>query len=185
VTRNALRKNLRSWPESRQEEKLIRLENKRFKKTRRQKRPGVKRDASRKNLHDWPESRQDDKLIWLESKRFKKTRQQGRPGAKRNALRKNLRNWPESRQEDKLIWLESKQLPKIRRREREKPRIKLHPEIETLLVTGDNRTDIIKKVLNWLTKDSSPSTGDALSSHSSPLTGEDLGEGDIRKQPLP
>jgi len=29
--------------------------------------------------------------------------------------------------------------------------IKRHPEIETLLVTGDNRADAMKKVLGWLT----------------------------------
>ena len=28
--------------------------------------------------------------------------------------------------------------------------IKRHPEFETLLVTRDNRTEIMKKVLNWL-----------------------------------
>jgi nucleoside-triphosphatase THEP1 len=30
--------------------------------------------------------------------------------------------------------------------------IKRHPEVETLLVTRDNRTEVMKKVLNWLTK---------------------------------
>ncbi len=28
--------------------------------------------------------------------------------------------------------------------------IKRHPEVETLLVAGDNRTEVMKKVLNWL-----------------------------------
>jgi nucleoside-triphosphatase THEP1 len=28
--------------------------------------------------------------------------------------------------------------------------IKLHPELETLLVTRDNRDDVTKKVLDWL-----------------------------------
>jgi len=28
--------------------------------------------------------------------------------------------------------------------------IKRHPEVETLLVTRDNRTEVTKKVLNWL-----------------------------------
>ena len=28
--------------------------------------------------------------------------------------------------------------------------IKRHPEVETLLVTRDNRTEVMKKVLNWL-----------------------------------
>ena len=30
--------------------------------------------------------------------------------------------------------------------------IKRHPEVETLLVTRDNRTEIMKKILNWLTE---------------------------------
>jgi len=29
--------------------------------------------------------------------------------------------------------------------------IKRRPEVETLLVTADNRTEVMKKVLNWLT----------------------------------
>jgi nucleoside-triphosphatase THEP1 len=29
--------------------------------------------------------------------------------------------------------------------------IKRHPEVETLLVTRDNRNEVMKKVLNWLT----------------------------------
>jgi nucleoside-triphosphatase THEP1 len=29
-------------------------------------------------------------------------------------------------------------------------RIKRHPEVEVLLVTRDNRTQVMKKVLNWL-----------------------------------
>jgi nucleoside-triphosphatase len=29
--------------------------------------------------------------------------------------------------------------------------IKRHPEVETLLVTRDNRTEVMRKVLNWLT----------------------------------
>jgi nucleoside-triphosphatase THEP1 len=28
--------------------------------------------------------------------------------------------------------------------------IKRHPEVETLLVTRDNRTEVMKKALNWL-----------------------------------
>jgi hypothetical protein len=44
--------------------------------------------------------------------------------------------------------------------------IKRHPEAETLLLTGDNRTEVMRKVLTCLMYDSSP------------LTGEDLGEGD-------
>ena len=28
--------------------------------------------------------------------------------------------------------------------------IKRRPEVETLLVTRDNRTEVLKKVLNWL-----------------------------------
>jgi nucleoside-triphosphatase THEP1 len=28
--------------------------------------------------------------------------------------------------------------------------IKRHPEVEVLLVTRDNRTEVMKKVLNWL-----------------------------------
>jgi hypothetical protein len=28
--------------------------------------------------------------------------------------------------------------------------IKRHPEVETLLVTRDNRTEVMRKVLNWL-----------------------------------
>jgi nucleoside-triphosphatase THEP1 len=28
--------------------------------------------------------------------------------------------------------------------------IKRHPEVEALLVTGDNRNEVIKKVLDWL-----------------------------------
>jgi nucleoside-triphosphatase THEP1 len=31
--------------------------------------------------------------------------------------------------------------------------IKRHPEVETLLVTRDNRTKVMKKVLNWLTEE--------------------------------
>jgi len=31
--------------------------------------------------------------------------------------------------------------------------IKRHPEVETLLVTRDNRTEAMKKVLDWLTED--------------------------------
>ncbi|MFW6102173.1 MAG: NTPase [Chloroflexota bacterium] len=50
--------------------------------------------------------------------------------------------------------------------------IKHRPEVETCLVTRDNRTEVMRKVLNWLTPESSP------------LTGEDSGEGDIREQPL-
>jgi len=30
--------------------------------------------------------------------------------------------------------------------------IKRHPEVETLLVTRDNRTEVMKKVMNWLTE---------------------------------
>jgi nucleoside-triphosphatase THEP1 len=30
--------------------------------------------------------------------------------------------------------------------------IKRHPEVETLLVTRDNRAEVMKKVLNWLMK---------------------------------
>jgi hypothetical protein len=30
--------------------------------------------------------------------------------------------------------------------------IKRHPEVETLLVTRDNRTEVMKKALNWLTE---------------------------------
>jgi len=30
--------------------------------------------------------------------------------------------------------------------------IKRHPEVETLPVTGDNRTEVMRKVLNWLTE---------------------------------
>ena len=30
--------------------------------------------------------------------------------------------------------------------------IKRHPEVETLLVTRDNRTEVMRKVLNWLTE---------------------------------
>jgi len=30
--------------------------------------------------------------------------------------------------------------------------IKRHPEVETLLITRDNRTEVMKKVLNWLTE---------------------------------
>ena len=29
--------------------------------------------------------------------------------------------------------------------------IKSHPEVETLMVTRDNRTEVMNKVLNWLT----------------------------------
>ena len=29
--------------------------------------------------------------------------------------------------------------------------IKRHPEVETLLVTRDNRTEVMRKVLGWLT----------------------------------
>jgi nucleoside-triphosphatase len=38
--------------------------------------------------------------------------------------------------------------------------IKRHPEVEVVLVTRDNRTEVMKKVLNWLTQDSSPWTGE-------------------------
>jgi nucleoside-triphosphatase THEP1 len=30
--------------------------------------------------------------------------------------------------------------------------IKRHPEVETLLLTRDNRTEVMKKVLTWLMK---------------------------------
>ena len=30
--------------------------------------------------------------------------------------------------------------------------IKRHPEVETLLVTRDNRTEVMRKILNWLTE---------------------------------
>jgi nucleoside-triphosphatase THEP1 len=30
--------------------------------------------------------------------------------------------------------------------------VKRHPEVETLLVTGDNRTEVMKKVLTWLSE---------------------------------
>jgi nucleoside-triphosphatase len=30
--------------------------------------------------------------------------------------------------------------------------IKRHPEVETLLVTTDNRRDVVRKILNWLTE---------------------------------
>jgi len=30
--------------------------------------------------------------------------------------------------------------------------IKRHPEIETLLMTGDNRTEVMRKILDWLTE---------------------------------
>jgi len=30
--------------------------------------------------------------------------------------------------------------------------IKRHPEVEALLVTRDNRTEVMRKVLNWLTE---------------------------------
>ena len=30
--------------------------------------------------------------------------------------------------------------------------IKRHPEVETLLITRDNRTEVMRKVLNWLTE---------------------------------
>jgi nucleoside-triphosphatase THEP1 len=30
--------------------------------------------------------------------------------------------------------------------------IKRHPEAETLLVTRDNRTEVMEKALNWLTE---------------------------------
>jgi nucleoside-triphosphatase THEP1 len=30
--------------------------------------------------------------------------------------------------------------------------VKRHPEVETLLVTRDNRTEVMKKVLGWLTE---------------------------------
>jgi nucleoside-triphosphatase THEP1 len=30
--------------------------------------------------------------------------------------------------------------------------IKRHPEVETLLVTRDNRTEVMNKVLNWLSE---------------------------------
>jgi hypothetical protein len=30
--------------------------------------------------------------------------------------------------------------------------IKRRPEVETLLVAGDRRTEVMKKVLNWLTE---------------------------------
>jgi len=39
-----------------------------------------------------------------------------------------------------------------------------------LLITRDNRTEAMRKVLNWLTEGCYPS----------PLMGEDSGEGDIR-----
>ena len=38
--------------------------------------------------------------------------------------------------------------------------IKRHPEVETLLITTDNRTEAMTKVLNWLTEDSSHLTGE-------------------------
>ena len=31
--------------------------------------------------------------------------------------------------------------------------IKRHPEVETLLVTRDNRTEVMKKVLSWLAEE--------------------------------
>jgi nucleoside-triphosphatase THEP1 len=31
--------------------------------------------------------------------------------------------------------------------------IKRHPEVETPLVTRDNRTEVMRKVLNWLTEE--------------------------------
>jgi hypothetical protein len=40
--------------------------------------------------------------------------------------------------------------------------IKRRPEVETLLVTRDNRTEVMRKVLNWLTEGSSPLTGEDL-----------------------
>jgi hypothetical protein len=30
--------------------------------------------------------------------------------------------------------------------------IKRHPEVETLLVTRDNRTEVMRKIQNWLTE---------------------------------
>ncbi|MFP3897802.1 MAG: NTPase [Dehalococcoidia bacterium] len=36
--------------------------------------------------------------------------------------------------------------------------IKRHPEVETLLVTGDNRAEIRERVLDWLTRGPSPPT---------------------------
>jgi nucleoside-triphosphatase len=48
--------------------------------------------------------------------------------------------------------------------------VKRHPEVEVLLLTRGNRTEIMNKVLNWLTEE--PSL----------LAGEDLGGGDISKQ---
>jgi len=57
--------------------------------------------------------------------------------------------------------------------------INRHPEAQVLLVTKDNLTKATGKVLDWLTWASSPLTGDPFSSHPSPSTGEDSGEGDI------
>jgi len=34
--------------------------------------------------------------------------------------------------------------------------IKRHPEVELLLVTADNRTEVMKDVLDWLVERSSP-----------------------------
>ena len=65
--------------------------------------------------------------------------------------------------------------------------IKRRPEVKTLLVTKDNRTDVMRKTLSWLTQgeESSPSTLMSLrgpipraEAISSPLMGEDSGEGD-------
>jgi len=36
-------------------------------------------------------------------------------------------------------------------------KIKRHPEVEVLLVTIENRTDVMNKVLNWLKEEASPS----------------------------
>jgi nucleoside-triphosphatase THEP1 len=38
--------------------------------------------------------------------------------------------------------------------------IKRRPEVETLLVARDNRTEVMRKVLNWLMEESSPLTGE-------------------------
>jgi hypothetical protein len=46
--------------------------------------------------------------------------------------------------------------------------IKRHPEVEALLVPGDSRTEVMKRALDWLIQASSP------------LTGEDAGEGDTK-----
>jgi hypothetical protein len=71
--------------------------------------------------------------------------------------------------------------------------IKRHPEVETLLIIRDNRTEVMNRVLNWLMEGQEPASSTPMSLRgpisraeaiSSPLTGEDLGEGDIRKQAL-